>query len=224
MPPDRRAIRLRSRAAGFTLVELLIALMLMGLLTIMLLGNLHFGMRAVTAASATLDRSGQIATAEAFLRNTLSDAQSIPDPTAPERGVSIIFDGAPDQIEFATLPPAYLAAGGFHRLTVSLKGEGDERRLIVTWQPIARGLKTTDLQELAPSVLLDKIGAAAFAYCCRESAATEPSDGPPQWTDRWPATDGLPRLIRLHLAFADGRQPPDLLVAPRQAKLPSITK
>jgi hypothetical protein len=39
------------------------------------------------------------------------------------------------------------------------------------------------------------------------------TNGPPAWSDSW-SGDGLPLLIRIHLAFADGRDWPDLVAAP----------
>jgi len=225
-PLFRRHVSLRltvAGAPGFTLVELLIALMILGLLSAILFANLGFGTRAVTAASAVLDRSSQTAVAYAFLRSALSDAQALPDPDLPLRDQAIAFDGEKNRLEFTTLAPAYLAPGGFHRLRLELTGKGRSRRLIVTWQPITRGIGTGDPPEVAPSVLIDGLGSVEFAYCCggARSQATEAAEGSatvqPNWSDRWADSDGLPALIRMHLTFADGWQPPDLVVAPREA-------
>ncbi len=196
-------------AAGFTLVELLVAITLVALLTVVLFGALRFGTRAADAVGARVDRSAQIAVVYDFMQNELADARPLASandsPQAP-----LLFTGLADEITFVTTPPAYLALGGFHLLHVALAGSGPIRSLTVAWQPVTRGAATAETTPLQPSVLLDEVRAVEFAYF-----GVTQANRPPEWQDQWTGRMDLPQLVRVRLRLADGWQAPDLIVAPQ---------
>jgi general secretion pathway protein J len=212
----RRFRAIASDTTGFTLVELLVALALLGLLMVMLFGGLRFGTRAMTAASRRVDRSAEIATAYGFLREALANAQPLaaaePVPQPPVR-----FDGEPDHLEFVVLPPGYLAPGGFRVVWIGADdppstAEPHDLRLTLRWQGMARGPDLVDQPAVRPSTLLDHARRIEFSYFGILQAGEAPS-----WHSSWHGARTLPALVRLHVERSEGAPPPDLLVAPRQA-------
>ena len=200
---------LGSGAEGFTLVELLVAITLVALITTVLFGGLRFGTRAASAVATRIDRSSEIAGVYDFMQSELTDARLLPsssDTTQPPAS----FDGQPDAISFVTIPPAYLALGGFHMLHVTIEGTGQARRLIVSWQLLPRGSLPTEATTLQPSILLDKVAAVEFGYF-----GVAEANRPAEWQDHWTERADLPQLIRLRIALADGWRGPDLIIAPR---------
>src|ERR1700676_3234163 len=191
-------------AEGFTLVELLVAITLVALITTLLFGGLRFGTRAASAVAARVDRSSQIASVYDFMQSELTDARLLPS-SADTTQSSSSFDGQPGAISFVTIPPAYLALGGFHMLHVATEGVGQTHRLVVSCQQIPRGSLSTETATLQPSILLDKVTAVEFGYF----GAAEPNR-PPEWQDHWTDRRDLPQLIRLRIALADGWHGPDL--------------
>jgi len=194
---------------GFTLVELLVAITLVALITTVLFGGLRFGTRAASAVAARVDRSSQIAGIYDFMQSELTDARLLPtsaDATQP----SASFDGQPDAISFVTIPPAYLALGGFHMLHVAMERAGQTRRLIVSWQQVPRGSLPAEAATLQPSILLDKVTTVEFGYFGAAEA-----NRPPEWQDHWTERTDLPQMIRLRITLADGWRGPDLIIAPR---------
>lgn len=203
--------RATGAADGFTLVELLVAVSLVALLSVLLFGGLRFAMRAADAVDDRVDDAAQIAVAYNFMQNELADAR--PLPVAPDSTESVVnFTGAPDGISFVAVPPPYVALGGFHLLHVGLEGEGQDRQLVVSWQAVPRGPVATGPAMLQPSLLLDGVQSVDFAYF----GVADPNR-PPEWTDHWTGRRALPQLVRLRVAMADGWQAPDLIVAPRLA-------
>ena len=201
--------------AGFTLVELLVTLALVGLLTAALFGGLRFGARATDRATTVTEHSSQLALAYGFLRAQLGNVQPFPAEADP-KDQEIIFDGASDQIDAVTTAPSRLAVGGFFRLRLAAAQDGELWRLIAQWQsPPRRGEGSLETV-LEPVVLLDRLRAIRFAYF----GATDPAD-PADWHDSWQAVTILPKMIRLRVQFADGRRAPDLTVAPRLAEEPN---
>ena len=200
--------RRRTRSIeGFTLVELLVAITLVAILTGALFGGLRLGTRAAGAVAQRTDRSAEIAQLYDFMQSEVSDARVLPDrsETAPPS-----FEGSTDTLSFVTIPPAYLALGGFHRLRVGAEAVDGARRLVVSWQQVPRGPATAEPANLRPSVLLDRLASIRFSYFgMGENSRT------PEWLDQWLNRQDLPQLVRLRVVLADGSATPDLIVAPR---------
>jgi len=205
---------IRHSEAGFTLIELLVAITLVSLLTVLLFGGLRFGTRAASAVALRTDRSAETAAVYDFMQSAMADTRTLSDSSDPSQALTD-FDGEPDALTFVTVPPAYLALGGFHRLHVAKEGTDANGRLVVSWQQIVRGSLPPPVAKLQPSIILDKVRSVAFAYF----GIGDPNR-PPDWQDHWVERSSLPQLIRLRVTWADGSRAPDLIVAPRLAGAP----
>jgi general secretion pathway protein J len=201
--------------AGFTLVELLVAITLVGLLTVVMFGGLRFGTRAANAVSGRTDRAAQLSVVYDFMQNELTDAR-LPSASSDPATAASDFDGEPDSLSFVAVPPSYLALGGFNMLRVALDGE-QSRRLTVSWHPIPHGALPAAPVTVQPSVILEKIRGVEFGYF-----GITDQNRPPEWQDRWENQTALPLLVRLRIAWADGSSAPDLIIAPRMAGPPQL--
>ena len=65
----------RLRQQGFTLLELLIALTLLGLILVLLFGGLRLGVRSWDASQQQIDTLNSLRSLESFLRREMSVAQ-----------------------------------------------------------------------------------------------------------------------------------------------------
>lgn len=193
------------------MVELLVAITLLGLLTVLLFGGFRFGTRAASAVGTQIDQSSQIAILYDFMQSELTDARIL-TASGDAATSPASFDGQPDAISFITTPPAYLALGGFHLLHLGIEGDGRTRRLIVSWQQVPHGSLPAQPTTLQPSVLLEKVQSIEFGYF----GIADPNR-PPEWLDRWTDRPELPQLVRLRVTLTDGWQAPDLIIAPRLA-------
>lgn len=193
----------RDRAAGFTLVELLVVLAIFGLMAALLSGGLHSLGRSVGTGTDRLDRTAQLTLTSNFLHRVVADARPLPAPA----GSGALFDGGESTLHFVGAPPATLAKGGFHTLLLDVEPQGARRQLVLRSQALG------DSKDPSRSILIDDIAGARFAYFGRTTSAE-----PPGWHDRWSGASGLPELIRLRLTFPDGASAPDLVIAPRPAE------
>jgi general secretion pathway protein J len=207
-----------ARERGFTLIEVLIAMTLLGLLMAMLSGGLRLGTRAWEASDA---RSAELARLEAvhgFIRRTLTGAYPLLRTGDDDAKRQIAFTGGAEAVEFTALMPAHFGVGGFYTITLAVEDGVDGARLVFRRQlyrssdeetPAPAAAITIDEKE---KVLLEGVSKAEFAYF-----GIAENDERPSWRDEWQDQKSLPELVRLSVTFADRDKGtwPDLVIAPR---------
>lgn len=195
--------------AGFTLVELLVALTLLAMLSVMLFGGLRFGARSWDAVADRSERADRVAASQAFLRRQLSQA-------SPEAGAEGASDeaaglrGAPDSLAFTAPWLSSISLGGLYRFEL-VHGGGEDGALILSWSPLqaeAEGLDSAP--DLAGSrALLEGVSGLELSYYGADDPLSEAV-----WREDWPADGPPPRLVKVAVSFADGRQVwPPLIVS-----------
>jgi general secretion pathway protein J len=218
---------------GFTLLELLIAMTLLGFVLAMLVGGLRIGARVWETGEQAQDRLAQLQLVQRLVRRQLGRALPLRlVETQGERRIA--FDGAAEALRFAGPAPAHLAAGGLYRLAIRASEGAEALRLVMTWRPFeddaeafaedrAVELEDQDFddrdfddrdfddRDFEAVILLDDIAGVDFAYF---GALDE--DEAPAWHEEWDGLAQLPALVRLRVDFADDdeRVWPDLVVAP----------
>jgi general secretion pathway protein J len=221
-----------AREEGFTLVELLVALTLFGVLTTMLFMEFRLGIRSADKVTEAIDKSSTLPILHDFLRAQLAAAQPIVRNGSSEE--ILWFDGQAEKVEFIGMPPnalsGVLSGGGLQRFSIELLKAGgppsvgsgpsvggaprDGGRRLVLRRRLYQGKQFKaegDYDE--PLVLLADVASFQFGYF----GAADPARAP-AWQDTWREMPRLPSLIRLRLALVDGRQMPDLVVALRLAE------
>jgi len=206
--PARR--RVEPSPAGFTLLELLVAITLLGLLMVVLLGGLRLGARVWEITEERLDDSARLQVVQDFIRQRL--AQAYPWWAIEESGRQWLrFRGERDRLEFVTWLPEHLG-GGFHEFALVLDVQGDHSDLVVRWQRIDQpddGAGSADPP--FQKVLLAGVEDLELAYYGALGV-----DQPAGWLDQWVDLDHLPMLLHMSVRFGpeDPRHWPELIVRP----------
>jgi general secretion pathway protein J len=117
------------RDAGFTLVEVLVALTLASLLAAGLYQGLRLGNRAWSALSARAAAADEIGVAHRLARQVIDQAYPLPAPTP--QGYQVDFRGEAKGLIFWTPPPdIWTYPGGLIQARLQLR-EADGRRDLV---------------------------------------------------------------------------------------------
>ncbi len=200
------------RDRGFTLVELIVAMTLFGLLITMLYGGLRFGARAWEASEEGLDETARLQVVQEFIRRELSQAYPVSSSEGAEPGDGS-FAGGPEALAFVGLMPGHLGRGGFSHLRFFLANDGDNKRLVLAWRPFDPDPgRLEDETDDAQTVLLRGLADAEFSYF----GTVDPGE-PPEWQEQWEGADRFPLLVRLRLTFVreSTMHWPELVIAPK---------
>jgi general secretion pathway protein J len=207
-------------AAGFTLLELLIGVAVLGLLMGMLFGGLRLASHQVEWRTARLDRGSRVSLVQGFVRRSLADARPL-EIAGPRAGVSgptvaLAFDGTAEELEFVGPAPESAESGGLELIGLGLvrHGAGGALSLRVRAYDAGAGGATAPLRE---TLVLEGVRQAQFAYFGVTAGETEP-----RWHETWRQLPYLPALVRLTLTLSGGEKVPDLVVALRLSQDPSL--
>lgn len=198
-------------SAGFTLLELLIAITLLGLLIAALFGGLRLGAAAWERSEERLDESARLQVVQNFLRERL--AQAYPLSADDEAGgFRLAFAGTGDALRFVTLMPEYLGTG-FAEFVLAVDDQSDPKNLILRWRRFdyPAGSPGPDAEEPQVKVLMEQIAALEIAYYGALGRGDTAA-----WREQWLDAAAMPDLVRLRVIFPpdDRRSWPDLIVRP----------
>ena len=201
------------RTAGFTLVELLLAITLMSIL----LGLTYSGLRAATRSSQRgellLAAGGELRASHQFIRRQLN--QMLPLPYAVTEGAEelrIVFEGDARHIQYVAPMPGYLGAGGPQVQLIEVVNADDGELLIQFSHALLQGFEESRLYDRDPVILLDGVSSAGFEFLSRDEEGELIG-----WTTSWDQQDTLPVAVRLDLEFSGdlNMQWPDLAAGVR---------
>jgi general secretion pathway protein J len=191
------------RDGGFTLLETLVALVVLGFLVVGLTHGVRTGLALWSAQSRRIGEAADLDAAERTLRNLLSGIPTSPDgDSAPD---VVTFDGRPDRLVFIGDLPTGLGTTRLANIDLELKG----KRLILSWTPHRHEISSAPPAKPAETELVGGVKRLELAYW-----GSSAPDQPLAWQGQWQGPQ-LPELIRVRLLFANGdrRHWPDLIVA-----------
>lgn len=194
----------RRAAAGFTLLEVLIAITLLALLMGMAFSALRGAISATRSGERTVNWTNQTRTVQEFLRRQLGHAMVIPFERMEDTGENHVFEAGRDELRFVAPLPGHLANGGPHVQWITISGDQ-----ILFDHSQLNGYDHSDPKANNPRdpvVLMEGFASAHFEYRGLEETG-ELGD----WSRQWDNVQQLPLMVRLVLEFEEeNRDWPDL--------------
>ena len=204
-----------ARQVGFTLLELLIALTLVGLMMTMLAAGLSFGARVWDRGDQQLESLAQLQIVQQLIRRQLlAILPPVEVPAADGRDDRLFRHGMvgdPDSVVFSTPALAQADLGGIYRIGLHMAESPKGKQLVLSWQLSRTGKEDPRLGDgVSHVVLLDELDDVVITY-----GDTGADGADMAWHDRWETAEALPTLLRLDLSFvpSDRRRWPRFLVA-----------
>lgn len=206
-----------ARQRAFTLIEVLVAVTLLGLIMVFAYQGLRTGTHTAAQGEAAIERVNRLRLSQEFLRGQLSRALPMAFDQDDTIG-PVIFEGDQEVMRFVAPMPGYLSSGGPYIQTLLLtRADGGGKQLVFDHQVLRYGEEAEDASEIMedrdPVMLLSGIKDAEFTYL----QAGETEDEEPEWVDEWRKVGSLPLLISVRLEMQEDARIhwPELVVAPR---------
>ncbi len=182
---------------GFTLLEMLVALTVLGLLMVGLTEGSRFGFQAFRHQADAIAAHDQFDAVDRTLRQLLAQ-------------VSLRESDSTDQLTFTGQLPLSVELAT-RRADMKLLVD-QEHRLILRWTARPHEISLEAEQAPTDTVLVSGLDHLDIAYW---KAADRTTGEPADWTSEWGGIN-QPRLLKLTLVFPDkdGRKWPPIVVAP----------
>ncbi|HXN16093.1 MAG TPA: prepilin-type N-terminal cleavage/methylation domain-containing protein [Usitatibacter sp.] len=194
--------------AGFTLIELVVAMALLGAMMVLLYSGLSFALRGWDAGDANGRRTADRRLGENFLRRELREL--FPMRWKDPMEVKFAFQGEASRLRFVSSRAAGVSLGGVSLVGVEVEADAatGSHHLVMR-----RAMPDDDAKDFSPldraerSILIADVESVSFAYFGGESDFAEP-----RWFDGWTFPYRLPQLVRIRVKTAQGTVLPDLVV------------
>ncbi len=190
---------MKARPKGFTLLEVLVALVLFGLVLATLTQGIRFGSLAWRADSRSATRDADLDTVDLTLRHLIEAA----DPGTADRARPAMIGGR-DFLRFISRLPA-IGPTVPARLAETMLVVDAGHRLVLHWRPPPGARPGEPPPPAGKTELLSGVSRLDLAFW----------DGMHGWVGSWESAR-LPAMIRIRLVFRDAprRHWPDIVAAP----------
>lgn len=202
----------RGKNTGFSLIELLIAITILGFILTLLFAAFRLAQRSWDSAEQHIENTSQAQIGRQFLSNLITQASPLVWKNSPEKYLA--FSGTTSSIRLVTELPAHFDGGGLQQIALTVETNGESSSLIFSNAPLKREAIDFDVQSNDNShIIIDKARKIVFSYYGPEKTGpVSNTEAPSIWTNDWEKTGQLPKLIRIQ--FETDPPWPDLLVAP----------
>ncbi len=180
-------------AQGFTLLEVLLALVLLAMLMTGAYAAISATQKTGQRGEALIDRTNRIRTTQELLRRQIGQALSMPIKTERTTGEQIIFEGDAQQIEFAAPMPGYLGHGGAYIQTIRFERKDGDTKLVFEHE-LLNGYDEEKPRRKKPEavVLFEHIERGRFEF-----RGLDDSGKLGEWNDNWEKKNLIPLLVRI---------------------------
>ena len=187
----------RRAAAGFTLLEMLVALAVFGFLLVGLSQTVRFGLTAWRQDARMSDGKTDLEAVDRVLRSVIENLVPGEDPARPS------IDGSANSLTGVTR--MRLPGSGSEPIRVEAGLAVSGKRLVLRWRPDHHWRPFGPSPRPAETELVGGVARLAIEYW----------RSPGLWVSQWHEPD-LPLLVRLRVRFAGTPPPrwPDIVVAP----------
>jgi len=175
---------------GFTLLELIISIVLLGIIIVIIAGAMRLGFRSVDSGEKKIESLERM---RASLDIIDSQIQSQIPLTYDEEGErKYYFTGEKESLQFSTNYSIWGGQKGYVIVTYEVSSEGDGKPVLYASENIV-GIEGSRVTKL-----LDAFDAIYFEYYYKDITAEEGN-----WVEQWTDSSTIPEKIKVHLVTGE---------------------
>ena len=184
---ERRGLR---KDYGFTLLELLISILILGIIIVIVAGAMRLGFRSVDAGEKKAESLERFMSS---LNIIDSQIQSLLPLTSNEEGneegsVNSNFTGSRESLQFSTNYSIWGVQKGYVTVSYDVSSEDTGKPVLYATENIM------GIEDSRETKLLDSFDEIYFDYFYKD-----PTEEEGKWVEEWTDATTLPEKIRLHL-------------------------
>lgn len=217
---NRVKVPMSQRELGFTLIEALVTLTLLGWIVVILFGTFRLGLSAWDRGETIKEDYQKIRVLSDLLSRQIRSAFPYRVQTQKAEGDYLAFEGKPQALKFvSSLPMKRSRSEGFvFALYQFEEDEGGGGRLLFYEQKVLRrGFFEEEPNREKAEILIEGISKLSFEYYQEEDSSKNQGE---EWLREWDGKEkkGLPKAIRLNLSLKNkGRENSFSLLLPISA-------
>ena len=219
--PGLHRVRAIRRNDGFTLLEVLVAVVIMAVIMTTAFGALRLGGRSWEAGVTRASDNERFRAVADLLRRQVHQVIPMSWPEGKEKRIT--FEGAPNQLRFVAPSPKQHRQAGLFEFGMFARQQGPDTDLMLSFVPFNPDAETFQRPARDQQVLLvEGLQRVSFEYFGSPGNDAAKGRGramrnvqPPRWHRRWAAdATRYPQLLRVRLEVNEGQQPwPELYLA-----------
>ena len=171
---------------GFTLLELLISIVMLGIIMVILVGALRLGFRSVESGEKKMESLERMRVSLSMIDSQIQS--QIPLTYQEEETTKYYFTGEKDSLQFSTNYSIWGGQKGYVIVTYSVSTEEEGKAVLYASEHIV------GVEETKETKLLDAFDDIYFEYFYKG-----PTDEVGNWVEQWTDTSKIPEKIKVHL-------------------------
>ena len=200
--------RRKAKREGFTFVEVMITLTILGFILVMISGTLRLGISSWERGESTRDEYQEVRIISQLISQQIKSAVPYKIKTEQAEGNYLAFEGKAQRVKFvSTLPIKGRHSGGWVYATYEFKEGGSEGGELVLYEQrvLNKNFFEEDPQEESAVPLLKRVSSVRFEYYREEDSEKNQTGG---WVEEWNAKEEkeLPRMVRMTILQKKGEK------------------
>ncbi|MCB1639157.1 MAG: prepilin-type N-terminal cleavage/methylation domain-containing protein [Thiothrix sp.] len=192
--------------SGFTILEMMVALVLMALLFLALFSGFNTIGRSWDATEARINRTEDMRLVGEFLRSQLSQTMVVRIPG--DKGPVYAFEGGSRYVRYAAPLQPLQHHGGIYLIELGIASGKQGDKLEMRYAPYRPDMGWDEaFEDTEPVLVYDGLGSIRFGYYASESM-----DEDPYWQDSWEEKSVYPLLLRIRIEDRERRPWPELVI------------
>jgi general secretion pathway protein J len=195
-------------ARGFTLLEVMITLTILGMMLVILFSAFRLGLSAWQRGDSTREEYQRFRTASELMLRQVKSMVPIKIKTEKAEGDYLAFEGKPRSLKFvSTLPVKSRKLEGLVYAMYEFKEGGSEGGRLVLYEERALN---KDFFEVGPKedsgvTLLEEVTEVRFEYC---RPADPDKNQEEKWEEEWNAKEekALPKAVRVSITYKNEKK------------------
>ena len=201
----RIALAPKSLHQGFTLIEVLIAMTLLGIMVVLLFSSLKICADSWEKGESKITDVNEVAVVYNFFQRHLSAAMPLWNDLSEEEK-TFSFQGKAKSLQFVSAFPASAGRSGLQLFSLYMQEEDKDQVIKVTLTPFAPAAEGEKWHK-EEVTLIKRVSGLTLDYFGSDDGVSEGS-----WTKEWLDKDVLPRLVKINIKLDNGIFWPEMII------------